>query len=99
MHLYNHFIIQATEYIKNFLIIVSASFTYLVILYIYIYIFVYFIFVLIHLLFHLFSQEPSRPPPRLGVNTESFRKFQTLHIRDMVFLDTAYAFRMKTQTC
>ena len=63
--------------------------------YVYIYIFVYFIFVLIYLLFHLFSQEPSRPPPRLGVNTESFRKCQTLNIRDMAFLDTAYAFRMK----
>lgn len=75
MHLYHHFIIQATEYVKNFLIIVSAYFTYLVIFFIYI--FVYFIFVLIYLLFHLFSQEPSRPPPRLGVNTESFRKCQT----------------------
>ena len=63
------------------------------------YIFVYFLFVLIYLLFHLFSQEPSRPPPRLGVGTESFRKCQTLNIRDMAFLDTAYAFRMKTQTC
>ena len=82
MHLYNHFIIQATEYVKNVLIIVSASFTYLVI---FLYMFVYFIFVLIYLLFHLFSQEPSRPPPRLVVNTESFRKCQTLNLEKWRF--------------
>ena len=82
MHLYNHFIIQATEYVKYVLIIVSASFTYLVI---FLYIFVYFTFVLIYLLFHVFSQEPSRPPPRLGVNTESFRKCQTLNLEKWRF--------------